>query len=431
MKTFYQVLINSTIVSIINNFVWFAVVFWAYLETQSVLSTSIIMGAFLVAAALSSFWFGSIVDHHRKKYAMAASSIITLVMFIAAYLFYLALDHSAFASITSYAFWGFILILLLGVVVGNIRSIAMPTVITILVVEDQRDKANGLSGTAFGISFAITSVISGIMLANFGMGGVLLTSIILSVISLIHLIFLSIPEEKIAHTHDKPKSLDLKGTIKVINSVPGLFALIIFHTFNNFLGGVFMALMDAYGLTLVKVETWGFIWGFLSTAFIASGIIISKKGLGSNPLKTLFIANICMWIIAIFFTVQPWIILLTIGMFFYLGLVPFAEASEQTILQKVVPLERQGRVFGFAQSVESSASPLTAFVIGPIAQFIFIPYMTTGAGVDLIGSWYGVGPGRGMALLFSIAGIIGLIVTLIAMKSNAYNVLSARYRKSP
>ena len=27
----------------------------------------------------------------------------------------------------------------------------------------------------------------------------------------------------------------------------GLFALILFSTFNNFLGGVFMALMDAYG----------------------------------------------------------------------------------------------------------------------------------------------------------------------------------------
>jgi DHA3 family multidrug efflux protein-like MFS transporter len=42
---------------------------------------------------------------------------------------------------------------------------------------------------------------------------------------------------------------------------------------------------------------------------------------------------------------------------------PYAEAAEQTILQKVVPFERQGRVFGFAQSVEQSASPLTAFFI--------------------------------------------------------------------
>ena len=64
---------------------------------------------------------------------------------------------------------------------------------------------------------------------------------------------------------------------------------------------------------------------------------------------------------------------------FFMLLVPFAEAAEQTILQKVVPFERQGRVFGFAQSVEQAASPLTAFLIGPIAQFVFIPFMTDGA----------------------------------------------------
>lgn len=58
-------------------------------------------------------------------------------------------------------------------------------------------------------------------------------------------------------------------------------------------------------------------------------------------------------------------------MFFH----PIAEACEQTILQKVVPFERQGRVFGFAQSVEQTASPLTAFFIGPIAELFVIPFM--------------------------------------------------------
>lgn len=52
----------------------------------------------------------------------------------------------------------------------------------------------------------------------------------------------------------------------------------------------------------------------------------------------------------------------------------------------------------FAQSIEQAASPLTAFMIGPIAQFIFIPFMTTGAGVDLLGTWFGVGADRGIAL---------------------------------
>jgi DHA3 family multidrug efflux protein-like MFS transporter len=114
-------------------------------------------------------------------------------------------------------------------------------------------------------------------------------------------------------------------------------------------------------------------------------------------------------------------------MLIYISLVPFIEASEHTVIQKIVPKDRQGRVFGFAQSVESAASPLTAFFIGPIAQFIFIPFMTTGKGVDWIGGWFGTGDGRGIALVFSLAGILGLIATIIAVKSKAYALLSKRY----
>jgi DHA3 family multidrug efflux protein-like MFS transporter len=89
-------------------------------------------------------------------------------------------------------------------------------------------------------------------------------------------------------------------------------------------------------------------------------------------------------------------------------------------MQKVVPYERQGRVFGFSQSVEQAASPLTAFLIGPIAELIFIPFMTTGKGVALIGSWFGTGPDRGIALVFTLTGLIGLLLTLFAMNTKYY-----------
>jgi len=155
------------------------------------------------------------------------------------------------------------------------------------------------------------------------------------------------------------------------------------------------------------------------------GLIIAKKGLGKNPLRAMFIANIIIWVISSVFTVQSSIILLIVGLFIYITVMPYIEAAEQTIIQKVVPMERQGRVFGFAQSVEQAASPLTAFVMGPIAQFIFIPFMTNGAGVDLIGGWFGTGPDRGLALVFTLTGIIGLGVTLLAMTSKYYRQLSA------
>jgi MFS transporter, DHA3 family, multidrug efflux protein len=188
-----------------------------------------------------------------------------------------------------------------------------------------------------------------------------------------------------------------------------------------------MGLMDAYGLSLVSVEVWGLLFAVISCGFIIGGMLIAKYGLGKNPLFALFAANITIWIISAVFTIQPSIILLSVGMLIYISVVPFIEASEQTILQKVVPQERQGRVFGFAHSVEQSASPLTTFMIGPIAETIFIPFMTTGAGVGLIGGWFGTGPDRGIALVFTVTGIIGLILTLIAMNSKFYKLLSDRY----
>jgi DHA3 family multidrug efflux protein-like MFS transporter len=121
--------------------------------------------------------------------------------------------------------------------------------------------------------------------------------------------------------------------------------------------------------------------------------------------------------------------LLAVGMFIWLCLIPAVEAAEQTILQKVVTPERQGRVFGFAQSIEQAATPITALLIGPIAELFFIPFMTTGMGVELLGASFGVGKDRGLALLFTVAGLIGLLVTLLAMRSSAYRLLSSRYQR--
>jgi DHA3 family multidrug efflux protein-like MFS transporter len=192
-----------------------------------------------------------------------------------------------------------------------------------------------------------------------------------------------------------------------------------------------MALMDAYGLELMSVQAWGLLWGALSALFIIGGLAVAKTGLGKNPLRLLLLVNVVMWTVTIGFPIRSSIILLTIGMAVYMLLIPYAEASEQTLLQKVVPYERQGRVFGFAQSVEQAASPLTAFLIGPLTQLIFIPFMTDGAGAKSIGGWFGTGVDRGIALVFVLTGIIGLIVTLLALRSRFYRQLSERYTSAP
>ena len=138
-----------------------------------------------------------------------------------------------------------------------------------------------------------------------------------------------------------------------------------------------------------------------------------------------------LWTVTVLFPLRSSIVMLAVGFYVYMLLVPYAEAAEQTVLQKVVPYERQGRVFGFAQSVEQAASPLTAFLISPIAQFVFIPFMTDGAGARTIGGWFGTGTDRGLALVFMLTGVIGLIATALALRSRPYQRLSRRYVDGP
>ncbi|SKB84947.1 MFS transporter [Dyadobacter psychrophilus] len=429
MKTFYSILVNSLAATLTNTFVWFAVTFWVYLETKSVIATSVMAGIYFATVALSGFFLGSIVDRYKKKTSMMISGIATLVLYVLAFLTYVITPEADFKNPANISLWILIVLCLLGAMVGNIRAIAISTVVTILIEEDKRDKANGLVGTVNGVSFLVASIFSGLVIGFMGMTWMLGLAVALTVAVLLHLFTIHIPEKEIVQTGTHMENIDIKGTIAVVGLVPGLFGLIFFNTFNNFLGGVFMSLMDAYGLSLVSVQVWGILWGVLSLGFIVGGLVVARKGLGKKPLKTLFVSNIIMWTICIFFTIQASIVLLAVGMFIYLCLIPVVEATEQTILQKVIPHERQGRVFGFAQSIEQAASPITAFMIGPIAKFIFIPFMTTGAGVELIGSWFGTGTARGLALLFTVTGVIGLIVTLIAMQSKAYHKLSQIYKK--
>jgi MFS transporter, DHA3 family, multidrug efflux protein len=428
-KLFYVILANSLVASLTNTFVWFAVTFWVYLQTQSVLATSVMAGIYLTTVALSGFFLGSLVDRYRQKTAMLLSSCCSLMLYLSTYLIFISTPTNTFSNPSSIQLWILIILALVGAVAGNIRTIALPTLVTLLIPEAERDKANGLVGTVNGVSFLVASIFSGLVIGFLGIYWMQVLAIGLTLLTILHLGTVAIPERQICHTAKQTDQIDIRGTIRAVHLVPGLFALIFFNCFNNFLGGVFMSLMDAYGLSLVSVQIWGTLWGFLSLGFIVGGLIIARRGLGKSPLRTLFLSNIVMWVVAIFFTLQASIVLLTVGLFIYLCLMPVVEASEQTIIQAVIPLERQGRVFGFAQSIEQAASPLTAFMVGPLAQLVFIPFMTTGAGVELIGNWFGTGSDRGIALLFTLTGIIGLVVTLVAMYSRPYRRLSTNYQK--
>lgn len=431
MKRFIHVLVNVAAANVATFFLWTAFSFWVYLETQSVLILSILGGTYMLLVTFSGMIFGTLVDKHKKMQVITGAAVATMILLILSAIVLFLFNRSQIADLSSPAFWFFSIPLLLSALTGNLRSIALSATVAVLVPKGNYAKANGLVGMVQGIGMIANTVFSGLVIGRLGLDWAMYITLAVSLTAFIHLFFISIPEDHLTHDPEiLNKQVDFKGALKAIHFVPGLMALIFFTTFNNFIGGVFMVLLDPYGLTLFPVEIWGIVLGITATGFIFGGIAINKKGLGKNPLRTLLYGYILVSVICIFFTLREWVWLFTGGIFLYMCLAPFLEAAEQTIIQTVVPRTKQGRVFGFAQTVESAATPISSFIIGPLAQFYIIPYMNGDAGKHVFGWLLGEGSARGIALTFVIAGVCMLILSFLAFRSKAYHTLTKVFREA-
>ena len=194
-RTFHRLLLNTLVTGVTGSFVWFALTFWVFLETRSVVTTAMIGAAFSLCGAVLGPVFGTYIDRHRKHTAMLLSTSVSVACYAAG-------DRAVPRRSTPTA-----------PPAARARgsgprrparsagrsparcaaSRSRPAS-RLLVPEDRRDKANGLVGSVTGVSFAITSVFSGLVIGQLGMGWALYGALGLTLGALVHLATLRIPE---------------------------------------------------------------------------------------------------------------------------------------------------------------------------------------------------------------------------------------------
>lgn len=434
MPTFLHLLINTLLANLAAGFLWFALTFWVYLQTKNVMATGIIGGAYMLLIAVSSIPFGTLVDRSSRHRPFIIASALSSTAFSAAWLLYLLQPQSTLLDFQGPWFWVFVGVILTGAIVAQMRNIALSTTVTLLLPVDLHARANGMVGTIQGIAFLGTSVLSGIAIGFLGMGGALTIACILTALSLAHVLFIRVPESgpeaesgphRLSTEEDETTS---SGIVASIRCVPGLMPLLLFSTFNNFAGGVYLALMDPYGLELMSVQWWGIAQAVASTGFLIGGAIVAARGLGRNPMRTMLAIVVVMGVLGASMGLRESWPLYIACIWLYMTLVPIVEATEQTVIQRVVPFAKQGRVFGFASALESSATPITAFLLAPVAQHLVIPHLESPAGHAQWGWLLGDGAARGMALVFVFAGLTIAAVATLGFLSKSYGRLSAIFR---
>jgi len=110
---------------------------------------------------------------------------------------------------------------------------------------------------------------------------------------------------------------------------------------------------------------------------------------------------------------QPSVLTIAIASFLYYASQPIVNGSEQAIWQSKVPLEVQGRVLATRRAIEMSAGPIAYLAAGPLADHVFEPLLASGGPLaSSVGPIMGVGPGRGIGLLFVVLGLVPIVAAI-------------------
>jgi hypothetical protein len=100
--------------------------------------------------------------------------------------------------------------------------------------------------------------------------------------------------------------------------------------------------------------------------------------------------------------------------FTYTFFEPVVNGSDRAIWQSKVAPDVQGRVFATQLLISQITIPIAMLLAGPLADYVFEPAMMPGGSLSGAFGWLvGVGPGAGMALMISIAGVVGIILPLL------------------
>jgi DHA3 family macrolide efflux protein-like MFS transporter len=388
----------------------FALTIWAWEITGQATALALVGFFSFGPTVVLSPVAGALVDRWNRKLVMMLSDLAAGLMSIVILVLY-ATDHLQI--------WH---LYLTGAFAGTFQAFQFPAysaAVTMMLPKKQYARASGMLSLAGSASNMFAPIAGGILLGLLGLTGVLTIDIVTFVLAIGALLMVHIPQPEMTEAGregrgslwkesfygfryilDRPSLLGLQLVFLAINLVivfsgTVLAPRVLAQTGNDemVLGSVQSAMGVGGVVGGLLLSVWGGpkrrVHGVLLGMAASSLLGPLVLGLGTGP---------TMWVV---------------GAFFSLFFIPIINGSNQAIWQAKVAPDVQGRVFATRRLIAQISAPVAMLLAGPMADHLFEPAMAaSGPLTDIFGGLVGTGPGAGMALMFVITGILGMLVGL-------------------
>jgi MFS family permease len=417
-KAFLAIWIGQVVSILGSSLSGFALGVWIYQETGSASNFALVALCTVLPQLLVSPLAGGLVDRYSRRWMMivgdSGAGLCTLVL---ALLFFSGQIQP----------WQIYLMTIFSSACGALQTPAYSALIATAIRNEQLGRANGLIQFGHGLAELLSPALAGVLVVSIGVPGVLFVDLASFVAAVTTLLLVRLPEKEAApdphpghsaHANaPAPQHLSWSGTLRVgwaaIQSQPSLVALLRFQAIFSFLWSLFGVLVTPMILGFSDPQGLGLALAVAGSGLLIGSLVMSAWGGPRRRLRGLLGFELVSAAAFVLMGARPELLWVAAAAFLAHGTLAFVSSLNESLWQSQVESSVLGRVLALRQTAVKAATLLAYVLAGALADHVLEPLLRTdGILAPNLGVWIGTGPGRGIAALFILIGVIKALTVL-------------------
>lgn len=318
-----------------------------------------------------------------------------------------------------------------GVTISSIfaalQSPAYKASATDLLTDEQFSKGSGLVQLAESAKFLFSPILAGLLLSITKIENILIIDISTFAVAILAVLFVKKNLQTVSKESENQNFLtDLKEGWNAISSSKGILLLVTIISIVTFYLGFLQTLIGPMILSFSDAKTLGTFQSVSAIGMIISSLVIGIFSVSKKYSRMLVLGMVLAGLSFSLLGLTTNLYFIIGAGFLFLSALPFINTSADVLVRQNISNEKQGRVWGIIGILSQLGFVVAYAVAGYLADHVFNPLLNEGGLLaPNIGKIIGTGPGRGIGLLFIIAGFFVMILAVITSRIKSIKNLEA------